>query len=107
MKRIVSFLVVVAFSFGASSVSMAGPRGINARQHREQLRINQGIHSGELTRLEARRLEAGLWRIRRDERRARSDGYLSPRERARLNHELTRESRAIRRQTHDEQDRNP
>lgn len=107
MRKIVSFLVAVVFILGASSVSMAGPRGINSRQHREQQRINQGIRSGELTRLEARRVEAGLSRIRRDERRARSDGDLSPRERARLHRELNRESRAIHRQTHDEQDRNP
>jgi hypothetical protein len=107
MRKIVSFLVAVVFILGASSVSMAGSRGINSRQHREQQRINQGIRSGELTRLEARRVEAGLSRIRRDERRARSDGDLSPRERARLHRELNRESRAIHRQTHDEQDRNP
>jgi len=107
MRKIVSFLVAALFILGASTVSMAGPRGINSRQHREQQRINQGIRSGELTRHEARRLEAGLLRIRREERRATSDGYLSPRERARLHRELNRESRAIYRQTHDGQDRNP
>jgi hypothetical protein len=107
MRKIVSFLVAAVFVFGANTVSIAGPRGINARQHREQQRIHRGIRSGELTGLEARRLEAGLFKIRRDERRARSDGYLSPRERARLHHELNRESRAIYRQSHDRQDRNP
>lgn len=107
MRRIVSFLVAAVFVLGASAVSMAGPREINARKHRQQQRINQGIRSGELTRLEARRLEAGLARIRIDERFARSDGHLSPRERARLERELNRESRAIYRQTHDGQDRNP
>ena len=107
MKKIFSLLVLVVFVLGASAVSMAAHRGINARQHREQNRINRGIRSGELTRLEARRLEAGLVRINRFERHARSDGYLSPRERARLQHQLNRESRAIYRQTHDRQDRNP
>jgi len=107
MKRIVSILAVAVLLVGASAVAMAGPRGINRREHSEQQRINQGIHSGELTRVEARRLEAGLSRIRRDERRARSDGYVSSSERARLDRELTRESRHIYRQKHDEQDRNP
>ena len=107
MRKIVSFLVTAVFVLGASTVSMAGPRGINAREHREQQRINQGIRSGELTRREARRLEAGLARIRIDERYARADGNVTPRERARLERELNRESRGIFRQKHDGQDRNP
>jgi len=107
MKKLVSFCVAAVIVLGASVVSMAGHRGINARQHREQQRIFRGIRSGELTWNEARRLEGGLSRIRRVERRARADGYLSPRERARLQHGLNRESRRIHRQTHDGQDRNP
>jgi len=107
MKKIISFLVAAVFVFAASAVSMAGPRGINSREHREQRRINQGIRSGELTRREAVRLEAQLARIRIQERFARADGHLSYRERARLNRELSRESRAIYRQKHDDQDRIP
>ena len=74
MRKIVSFLAAAVFVLGASAVSMAGSRGINRREYREQQRINQGIRSGELTRREARRLEAGLARIRIDERYARSSG---------------------------------
>jgi len=108
MRKIVSFLVAGAFVIGVSSVSMAGPRGINYRERHEQQRINQGIRSGELTRREARRLEAGMARIRIDERYARSTGGgISPRERARLDRELNRESHRIYRQKHDGQDRNP
>lgn len=108
MRKIVSFLLAGLFVIGASTVSMAGPRGINSREHREQQRINQGIRSGELTRREARRLEEGMARIRTDERYARmSGGGISPRERARLEREMNRESRSIYRQKHDGQDRNP
>jgi len=107
MRKIVSLFVAGVFVLGASVVSMAGSRGIDRREYREQHRINQGIRGGELTRREARQLEAGLLRIRRDERRARSDGHLSPRERARLDRELNHESRGIYRQKHDGQDRNP
>ena len=80
-------------------------QAINQRQHREQVRIHQGVRSGELTRAEARRLEAQQVRIRADERLARRDG-LNARERERLQRELERASRDIRRQTHDRQDRN-
>ena len=107
MKKLVSFLLAAVFVLGASAVSLAGHRGINARQYREQHRINRGIRNGELTRFEARRLQTRLARIGRYESRARSDAYLSLRERARLHHQLNRESRAIYRQIHDRQDRNP
>jgi hypothetical protein len=106
-SKLLSFFMAGVFVLGLSAVSMAGPRGINCRERREQRRIGQGIRSGELTRREAARLEAGLARIRLNERFARRDGEISPRERARLEHELTRESRAIYRQKHDGQDRNP
>jgi ABC-type uncharacterized transport system YnjBCD ATPase subunit len=79
---------------------------INRIEHREQVRIRQGIRSGELTRPEARRLEAEQARIRVDERFARADGTLRPRERTRLNNELRHAGRDIYRQKHDGQDRN-
>jgi hypothetical protein len=104
MKRLVSVLLSGALLLGLSAVSFAG---INGRQHREQQRIRQGVRSGELTRPEARRLEYEQARIRVDERYARRDGYVSPRERARLDREMDRASRDIYRQKHDGQDRTP
>ncbi len=105
MRKIGSLFIAAVFVLGLGIVSMAG---INCREYREQQRINQGIRSGELTRREAERLEAGMARIRTDERFARmSGGGISSRERARLERELNRESRAIYRQKHDGQDRLP
>jgi len=80
-------------------------QAINQREHREQVRIHEGIRSGELTRAEARRLEAEQAKIRVDERFARQDG-LTAKERERLQRELERASRDIRKQKHDKQDRN-
>jgi Spy/CpxP family protein refolding chaperone len=107
MRIVLNFLLVTTFLLTATAISFAGSRGINGREHREQQRINQGIRSGELTRREARQVESGLARIRIDERFARADGHLTPRERARLQRELDRESRSIYRQKHDGQDRIP
>ena len=97
----------------ASTLAMAGAlglgtdaqAGVNGRQHRQQARIAQGIRSGELTRVEAARLERQQRHIRREERRYRADGVLPPRERADLNRDLNRAGRQIGRQTHDEQKR--
>jgi len=83
------------------------PRGVNAREHREEVRIHQGERSGELTRREAERLQAEEARIRVDEAYARrSGGEFTPRERARIERELNRASRDIYRQKHDGQDHN-
>jgi hypothetical protein len=83
-----------------------GNHGINWTQKREQARIHQGIRSGELTRNEARRLEAEQARIRVDERFSRADGKFTAKERERLRKELHHASHDIYRQKHDHQDRN-
>ncbi|HLG13045.1 MAG TPA: hypothetical protein VJH03_00765 [Blastocatellia bacterium] len=102
MKKLVGVIMVATFVVGLSGTALGGPRwGINRRERSQQQRIFRGIRSGELTRFEAARLEAEQARIRIHERIARSDGTLTPRERARLERELNRARRDIHRQTHD------
>ena len=81
------------------------PESINERQREQEARIRQGIRSGELTRREARRLEAEQLRIRAIEARARRDGVITPFERARIQRELDQASRNIYREKNDRQDR--
>jgi len=78
---------------------------INEREHNQQSRIRQGVRSGELTRKETARLEAEEARIRLNERLAKSDGKLTPEERARLENELNKTSHDIYEQKHDDQTR--
>jgi hypothetical protein len=78
---------------------------INKRQRVQRERIQQGVRSGELTRREAARLRAEQRFIRAYERHAKANGYVSWRERRRLDHLLDRSSRDIYRQKHDGQDR--
>jgi len=82
---------------GMSTIGLAGPRTprINRRQENQQDRIQQGIRSGELTRREAGRLESLEGRIQANKLIDKSDGHVSPRERAQLNRELNRASRDI------------
>jgi len=79
--------------------------GVDKRQHRQQQRIKGGVRSGELTPRETRRLLRAERHIAREQRRYAADGRLTPRERADLHRDLTRSSRQIRRQKHDDQRR--
>jgi hypothetical protein len=100
--RAMSWLLGLAV---CATPALAAGKSINKVEHKEQQRIRQGIRSGELTRPEARRLEAEQARIRVNERFARADGKLTMRERERLNRELHRASHDIYQQKHDNQDR--
>jgi hypothetical protein len=80
---------------------------INRIEHRQQVRIRQGVRSGELTRAEAARLEAEQARIRVDERFDRASGRgLTRRERENLYKELRQANGHIYNQKHDPQNRN-
>ena len=106
MKRLVSILILVTvvLSLGLSALAQSTP-SVDRREHRQQRRIRHGVRSGELTRREARRLEAQQARTRRMEHRAKADGTVTRRERARLQHRENRTSRRIYRQKHDNQNR--
>ena len=105
MKRIFSILFTVSLLFGISAIASAQTRTpkINQREHNQQRRINQGIRSGELTRREARRLDAQEGRIRADEAIAKSDGKVTKAERRHIERELNRTSKHIYNQKHDDQ----
>jgi hypothetical protein len=96
--------IVPASGLAAENSKLKSP-AINGREHNQQLRIRQGVKSGELTRKETARLEAEEARIRLNERLAKSDGKLTPEERARLEKELSKASHDIYVQKHDDQTR--
>ncbi|MBI1796017.1 MAG: hypothetical protein HY076_05035 [Candidatus Eisenbacteria bacterium] len=83
-----------------ASAAFADTPGIDRREVRQHERIAQGARSGELTRGEARRLRAGQRHVRRMERRAKADGVVTPRERARITRAQNHQSRTIRRLKH-------
>jgi hypothetical protein len=88
--------IIIAGMAVAAMLATPAFAGVNARQAHQQHRILQGVHSGELTRHEAGRLERQQYRIGRREARMRaSGGGLSPVERARLHHAQDRASVSI------------
>jgi hypothetical protein len=107
-----SKIALAASSLAIASVlavapALAGnqtPR-LDQRQQHQAERIRNGVASGELTRRETRRLAHGQRELRQDERMAKSDGVVTPGERARLQHEANQQSRRIYRQKHDAQSR--
>lgn len=77
----------------------------NNNNHHERLRIAQGVRNGCLTRGEAMRLRLQNARVNRYERRAASDGIITPREQRRERIMERRLNRRIFIQKHDFQRR--
>jgi hypothetical protein len=98
--------ILLSATISPLAATAADRNPIKGREHNQQVRIRQGIQSGELTRREAVRLEREETRIRVNDRFARADGKLTPAERRRLQRELRAVSRDIYKQKHDGQDRN-
>jgi polyhydroxyalkanoate synthesis regulator phasin len=92
-------LVFTLLSVGAYAGNTRDP-GIRERIEEQQKRIDQGIASGQLTRREADIVQDNLNRIRAAEARMKADGTLAPRERARLEHMLDRNSKMISKEKH-------
>jgi len=112
MKKFSAVVMTLAGVLAVVSASHADthrPRdpGVNARQHNQRERIQQGVKSGELTRRETGRLVEEQRDVRQLERAYKSDGTLTGAERRDLHHEQNQASRDIYRQKHDEQDRPP
>ena len=62
------------------------------KQANQHARINEGVKSGELTKKEAAALRAREAKLQRDKKIAKSDGKVTPAERAKLNREANRNS---------------
>lgn len=105
MKKTTGTLIIIAALAAGALAPFSANAGINDRQERQDRRIEQGVKSGELTRGERRYLEQEQRHINRLERRFRSDGRLTKRERSILDAELDRLSRQIKVMKHNRLDR--
>src|SRR5215831_8202827 len=79
MKVLVTLVLSVTLSTAAY-----GQGTIKKREQIQRERIQQGVNSGELTRPEAQRLRVEQARVHATEARAKKDGVVTPRERAKL-----------------------
>jgi len=76
---------------------------IDQRQMNQEQRIDQGVESGQLNEREGNRLNKQQERINKMEDRAKSDGVMTKRERARIGAAQNRASRHIAHEKHDHQ----
>ena len=103
MKRILSAVTVMTILMSGIAYAQTNTPVINERQANQEQRIDQGIESGQLNEQEANRLNRQQERINKMEGRAKSDGVMTKRERARISAAQHRASRHIAREKHDRQ----
>jgi hypothetical protein len=96
-------LGLLASATAASAHDWYDSDRIDRRETMQDRRIEQGVRSGQITPREYWRLQSEQARIRQMERYARSDGYISGRERAAIEAAQDSASRDIWRQKHDAQ----
>jgi hypothetical protein len=102
VKTLLACSVLVA---SAGAFAQANTPRVDKRQANQEQRIDQGIASGELTAREANRLGNGQERVDHMENRAKADGSVTRKERARITYAQYKQSARIYRQKHDGQDR--
>lgn len=107
MKRfILSAIALTSIAAAAVPASAAPWMSINQRQATLDQRIDQGIRSGRLTRLEASRLRGKFHDLQVMEARfRRSGGVLTMQERRELDQRMAQISNRVTAQTHDAQRR--
>lgn len=97
-------LILAVSLFAVAAVASADTPRADARQDRQDERIDQGVASGELTTREAAKLDAQQAHIENKEERAEADGVVTKREKARIERSQDRANRRIAKQKHDKQD---
>jgi hypothetical protein len=106
MKKVMLAVMCAVMLFGTVAIGYAERGewrgGIRTRIHEAKGRIDRGIERRTITRHEARRLQGELDRILDKIDRMKEDGYLSPREREKINHDLDRLDRDITREKRDD-----
>jgi hypothetical protein len=104
-KLFISAFIISFLLIGFASSAQTKTPNINERQERQQARIARGVKTGQLTARETEHLEAREAKIQHDKRMAKADGKVTHAERAKLEREENRTSKAIYHQKHDAQRR--
>ena len=101
MKKI-ALMALMGILAGGSVLAAETPV-VDKREANQEKRIEQGEASGALNNREAARLEHAEGRLQANEARAKADGTVTAKERARLRAEARNNSKRIAKQKHDAQ----
>jgi hypothetical protein len=102
LKTVALGVSLAVASIGAFANEPATPR-VDARQVKQEKRIEKGVESGQLTGKEATRLEEQQGHVAAVETRAKADGTVTAAERRHLNRAQNHSSSSIYHQKHDAQ----
>jgi len=91
------------FFLSGVSVFAQTSKPISKTQKLQKHRIKQGVKSGELTRVEAKKLNAQQRNIQKTKAVAKADGVVTKKERKIIKTKQAKASKAIYRQKHDGQ----
>ena len=103
MKRMLLAVSAMTLLITGMAYAEAETPVIDQRQANQEKRIDHGIASGQLNEREANRLNKQQGHINKMEDKAKSDGVVTKREKARIHHAQDRASRHIAREKHDAQ----
>jgi Ni/Co efflux regulator RcnB len=104
MKKILLTIIALGI-FGVVAFGQITP-GADKRQKNQKHRVKTGVKSGEITKREAKSIKHSTKSAKRYEAKAKSDGKVTWKERARLQHKENKSSRKIYRTKHNKRDRN-
>jgi len=102
-KRVILAAVAMAMAIALSAVgSYAADTthdpNIQKRFEKQQMRIDEGVRTGKLTKDEAALVQDNLDRIKADEAQLKAAGKLTPKEKNRIEHKLDLNSKMIMKQ---------
>jgi hypothetical protein len=103
MKKILFAVSAMTLLMAGMAFAEAETPVVDQRQMNQEQRIDQGIESGQLNEREGNRMNRQQERINKMEDRAKSDGVMTKRERARIGAAQNRASHHIAREKHDRQ----
>ncbi len=103
MKRVLLTVTAMTLLMTGMAYAEAETPAIDQRQANQEQRIDQGVASGQLNKREANRLNRQQRHINKIEDKAKSDGVITKKERARIGAAQNRASRQLARDKHHRQ----
>ena len=96
-------IALISVTSFAQTATLPSTSRVDAREVKQDARIQQGVASGQLNAKETYRLEKQQANINRAEANAKADGKVTQGERKHLNHMQNKASKNIHHQKHDAQ----